>query len=213
MKPCLKSHLKILFLLMAVCHFTASCTKKLLPGVSESKAGINDSLNLTCMPDGSETMTSDKYSGIERQSIQKLQNLKDSSIPMTAGSNPVADRIIATAMGYLGVPHCMGGTTTRCLDCSGMVMIVFEDFGINLPHNAQEQSKHGRIIKEKKDLEKGDIVFFKGSYKTNKYITHSGIYIGDNRFIHTSVGKGVTVTSLDDSWWRGKYVFATRVLD
>lgn len=123
-----------------------------------------------------------------------------------------ASRIIETARNYIGIPHCMGGFTTRCMDCSGMVMIVFAEHGITLPHNAQEQSKYGELIQRKEDLREGDLVFFKESYKTTRYITHSGIYVGDGRFIHASVSEGVTITSLDDKWWKDKYVFGTRIL-
>jgi cell wall-associated NlpC family hydrolase len=91
-------------------------------------------------------------------------------------------------------------------------MIVFEEFGISLPHNAQGQSKYGTLIKSRDNLRKGDIVFFHGSYKTSNYITHSGIYAGDNKFIHTSSGKGVTITSMDDSWWKGKFAFGSRII-
>jgi cell wall-associated NlpC family hydrolase len=122
------------------------------------------------------------------------------------------EKILKTAKEYLGVPYCFGGVTVRCLDCSGFVRIVFDEYGIDLPHSAQEQSKTGTIIKEKKDLETGDLLFFHGSYKTSNYITHSAIYAGNNKFIHASTGKGVTITSLDDPWWKGKFSFGTRIL-
>jgi cell wall-associated NlpC family hydrolase len=57
-----------------------------------------------------------------------------------------ADKIIETAEKYLGVPHCMGGTTMKCLDCSGLLVTVFARLGINLPHNSEEQARYGKII-------------------------------------------------------------------
>jgi cell wall-associated NlpC family hydrolase len=62
-------------------------------------------------------------------------------------------------------------------------------------------------------LKKGDLVFFIRSYETHHFITHSGIYLGDNKFIHTSSKKGVTITSLSDTWWKERYIFGTRVLE
>jgi cell wall-associated NlpC family hydrolase len=62
-------------------------------------------------------------------------------------------------------------------------------------------------------LIKGDLVFFIRSYETHDFITHSGIYIGNNKFIHTSSKSGVTITSLNDPWWKGKFIFGTRVLE
>jgi len=80
-----------------------------------------------------------------------------------------------------------------------------------LPHNSEEQARYGKIITVKDELKKGDLVFFIRSYKTQRFITHSGIYLGNNEFIHTSSTNGVTITSLDDSWWKEKFIFGTRV--
>ncbi|TFG42235.1 MAG: NlpC/P60 family protein, partial [Bacteroidia bacterium] len=125
--------------------------------------------------------------------------------------NATPDKIIKTARQYLGVPHCMGGTTKKCMDCSGLLVTVFASYGIKLPHNSEDQARYGIIIARMENLQKGDMVFFVRSYRTSKFITHSGIYIGDNKFIHTSTSDGVTITSLNDPWWNEKYLFATRV--
>ncbi len=127
--------------------------------------------------------------------------------------NTSADEIIKTAQKYLGVPHCMGGTTMKCMDCSGLLVAAFAKNGINLPHNSEEQARYGKIIPGMDKLKKGDLVFFIRSYKTHKFITHSGIYIGNNQFIHTSSKNGVTITSLDDPWWNEKFIFGTRVFE
>jgi murein DD-endopeptidase / murein LD-carboxypeptidase len=124
-----------------------------------------------------------------------------------------ADDIIFTAKKYLGVPHCMGGTTMKCIDCSGLVLIVFAKHGINLPHSSEEQAKYGKIISGTNKLIKGDLVFFVRSYRTSDLITHTGIYLGDDKFIHTSTKKGVTITSLSDPWWKEKFIFGTRLLE
>ncbi len=125
--------------------------------------------------------------------------------------NATPDEIITTARQYLGVPHCMGGTNKKCIDCSGLLVAVFAKYGIYLPHNSQEQARFGKKIVRTDQLRRGDLVFFIRSYKTSNYITHDGIYLGDNKFIHTSASKGVTITSMDDPYWRDKFVFGTRV--
>lgn len=195
----------IIILLIAICHVFTFCARQTQPQVTRHSVATNKSINSNSRAANSGS--------IERYSKGKLQEYKNSDNKAKAGKeNSLADKVIATAMEYLGTPHCMGGTTTRCIDCSGLVMVVFEEHGISLPHNSQEQSKFGTMIKDRKDLREGDLVFFTGTYKTKNYITHSGIYTGDNKFIHTSTGKGVTITSLDDSWWKGKYVFGTRII-
>jgi murein DD-endopeptidase / murein LD-carboxypeptidase len=124
-----------------------------------------------------------------------------------------ADIILDTARKYFGVPYCFGGTTARCLDCSGLLVRVFAEHGIDLPHSSQAQSGHGAIIKDKANLIKGDLVFFSGTYNTKNRITHSGIYAGENKFIHSSTSKGVTLTSLDDPYWKNKFAFGSRLLE
>jgi cell wall-associated NlpC family hydrolase len=120
-------------------------------------------------------------------------------------------QIIRTAEKYIGTPHCMGGTTKKCLDCSGLTYISFAKHKIEIPRNSQEQARYGRIISNPADLKKGDLVFFTKSYNSSAYITHVGIYLGNNKFIHASTSKGVTETSIDDPWWSQRFVFGTRV--
>jgi len=123
-----------------------------------------------------------------------------------------ADEIIETAEKYLGVPHCMGGTTMKCMDCSGLLVVVFARLGINLPHNSEEQARYGKILTRIDELKKGDLVFFIKSYETSHFITHSGIYTGNKKFIHASSKNGVVITSINDPWWNQKFIFGTRVL-
>ena len=128
-------------------------------------------------------------------------------------NNTSATEIIRTAQQYLGVPHCMGGKTVKCMDCSGLLVNVFGQHGIHLPHNSEEQARYGKILAGIDELIEGDLVFFIRSYRTHRLITHSGIYIGDNKFIHASSRQGVTITSLNDTWWNNKFLFGTRIFE
>lgn len=119
--------------------------------------------------------------------------------------------IITTAYEYLGTRHCMGGRTKRCIDCSGLLVAVFGEHGISLPHSSEEQARFGRILSAEERLREGDLVFFVRSYRTSRFITHSGIYVGNNRFIHTSSSSGVVITPMDNSFWNQRFVFATRI--
>jgi cell wall-associated NlpC family hydrolase len=155
------------------------------------------------------------FKNIESQAEKKkLKDFMDAGTEKVINTrNTSPDEIIKTARQYLGVPHCMGGTTMKCIDCSGLLLAVFARHGIHLPHNSEEQARYGKIINGKDELKKGDLVFFIRSYKTRHFITHSGIYIGNNKFIHTSSKDGVTITSLDDPWWNEKFIFGTRILN
>lgn len=120
-------------------------------------------------------------------------------------------QIIRTAERYLGTPHCMGGTTKKCLDCSGLTYLSFAANKIEIPRRSQDQARYGRIILDKTDLKRGDLVFFTKSYNSPDYITHVGIYLGNNSFIHASTSKGVVTTPIQDPWWSARFVFGTRV--
>ena len=149
-----------------------------------------------------------------RAESRKLTGFMDKGIEKKINTgNTKADEIIDTAHQYLGVPHCMGGKTSKCMDCSGLLVTVFDKYGIKLPHNSEEQARYGKILAGMNELRKGDLVFFIRSYRTHRFITHSGIYIGDNKFIHTSSRNGVTITSLHDPWWSEKFIFGTRIFD
>jgi len=177
-------------LLLAACQLMiSSCSKRVWPGATS--ASIESPADRKQLNEFMDT-------GVEK--------------PLDTG-RVTPDEIISTARRYLGVPHCMGGKTMKCIDCSGLLAVVFASHAIQLPHNSEEQARYGKIISERKNLKKGDLVFFVRTYNTGRLITHSGIYLGDNKFIHTSTSLGVTITSLDDPWWKEKYLFATRIFN
>lgn len=212
MKPIPDFKIKFLVLAALVCQlFNTNCSRKLHP---ESSAKPVEQRPNVIANNGEKKNADSPVTKLDTTIIRQNRK-KDFLNPygvVTDTLKNFADEIIEAARKFLGVPHCMGGTTMKCIDCSGLVLIAFGSKGIILPHSAQDQSGYGTMIKDKDSLIKGDLVFFKGSYKTNKFITHSGIYTGDNSFIHTSSGSGVTITSLDDSWWRKKFVFGKRIL-
>ena len=88
------------------------------------------------------------------------------------------NEVIRTAEKFMGTPHCMGGTTPRCMDCSGLTYTSFSAHNISLPRRSQDQARYGRIVFSQSDLRRGDLVFFTRSYNTSDYITHVGIYLG-----------------------------------
>ncbi|WP_461200846.1 C40 family peptidase [Anoxybacillus sp. TBDG-1] len=128
--------------------------------------------------------------------------------PSFAYANESYERLVPLAKKYVGVPYQFGGSSEKGFDCSGFTRHVMSGLGVTLARTTAEQYKQGSAVK-KEDLRVGDLVFFE-TYK--KGPSHAGIYIGDNQFIHASSSKGIIVTSLDDSYYKKRYIGARRVL-
>lgn len=116
-------------------------------------------------------------------------------------------RLQSTAIDYLGTKYRYGGTQVGALDCSAFVRTVFRDVNISLPRTSREQFRLGAAI-QRDNLKTGDLVFF----ARRRTISHVGIYIGDGMFIHAAGGgKGVTISMLDEAYYRRYYVGAKRI--
>lgn len=129
-------------------------------------------------------------------------------VEVSRGSS-TARSIITTSLRFLGVPYRYGGTSVRGFDCSGFVGHVFGLLNIKLPRSSREQALLGAHV-DRDSLIPADLVFFKtgGSSRIN----HVGIYLGDNKFIHASSSKGITITSLSDKYYQKAYCGARRIL-
>ena len=130
--------------------------------------------------------------------------------PGAAGASSKADDIIQSAKNLIGTPYRYGGTTTAGFDCSGYLGYVFSENGIELPRTTGGQFQAGKPV-SRSNLKKGDLVFFNTS---GRGVSHSGIYIGGNQFIHASTSRGVIITDLNDPhYWGSRYIGARRVIE
>jgi cell wall-associated NlpC family hydrolase len=141
----------------------------------------------------------------------KSDHAKNGQIRSFAGgvlarTSKIAQQLTKSALRFLGVPYVFGGTSTSGFDCSGYVQHVFAMLGVSLPRTADAQYDAGRRIKG--GMRPGDLVFFQ-TYEPGP--SHVGIYIGNNKFVHAS-SHGVMISSLDDSYWRARYIGAKRLL-
>lgn len=101
-----------------------------------------------------------------------------------------------------------GGATKNGVDCSALTGLLFcTVYGIVLPRTAKEQYKRSQKI-SRTEMKEGDLVFF----NTRGGISHVGVYLANNYFVHSSVGNGVTISSLDEDYYSKKYVGAGRIV-
>ena len=118
--------------------------------------------------------------------------------------------IITEAYKHLGKPYKYGATGPNSFDCSGFVYAVHRDLGIIVPRTSRDQSQVQGKKLSKNELRVGDLVFFDTSLKG--HVNHSGIYLGNGKFIHASSGKAFSVTISDiNAWYKDKFKWGKRI--
>lgn len=111
---------------------------------------------------------------------------------------------------WYGVRYRSGGNTKTGIDCSGFTVAVYAAvYGIALPRVSRDQYRISRKISTT-ELQEGDLVFF----NTNgSGVSHVGVYLGNNKFIHASVSRGVMVSGLFEPYYIKRYIGAGRIDD
>src|SRR3990167_8576738 len=125
----------------------------------------------------------------------------------------LADSILERGMSLIGTRYRFGGTSEAGFDCSGFIGYLFrEEAGMNLPRSTREMINVDAPLVARSALKPGDLLFFSTSGRGR--VSHAGIYLGDNQFIHSSSRRsgGVRVDSLGDSYWSKTFIEAKRAL-
>jgi hypothetical protein len=110
------------------------------------------------------------------------------------------ENIISSAFTFMGLPYLWGGSSSKGVDCSGLVQSVFFRNGLILQRDASLQAQHGVVVDVIDDyinLKKGDLLFFGTKENNNSHVTHVGIYVGDKEYINSS--GMVKINSLDST--------------
>lgn len=108
---------------------------------------------------------------------------------------------------WQGVRYQRGGLSQYGIDCSGFVHLTFKSkLGLHLPRTTWMQASVGKEV-SKDDLRAGDLVFF----RTGATSSHVGIYVEKNKFLHASQKKGVTISRLDNVYWKSSYWKSIRI--
>ncbi len=134
-----------------------------------------------------------KYAVLTDALVEKLNN-----IPLLE----VIDR-------WWGTKYCLGGKTDNCIDCSAFTQIIMRDvYRIMVPRTSQEQFNTAEKI-ELEDLREGDLVFFNTG---GKEVSHVGVYLLNNKFVHAATSGGVMISDLNDKYWQPRFRGAGRVI-
>lgn len=119
-------------------------------------------------------------------------------------------KMMDVILSYLGTPYVYGGDSKSGIDCSAFTGAVYdESVNMKLPRTTADQLKFGEPV-SRDELKFGDLMFFN---TTGANPSHVGIYIGDDLFAHASEAFGVTISSIESSYYKKRYTEARRILE
>lgn len=112
------------------------------------------------------------------------------------------DALIAEGKKYIGVPYVYGGSTPNGFDCSGFLHYIYGKFGMTIPRTVETMWNASTSVSSPK---KGDFVFFA---TTTSGPSNVGLYLGDGTFLHVGSSTGVTISSMDNTYWKARFLGA-----
>lgn len=176
------------------------------PQPNKATASTNKSAGNPSVKKGTENTKSEKK--------HKITDVED--IDFVADNDNTSyfiKQLINTAMQYSGVRYRGGGTTTAGMDCSGLVTTVFKTYDVSLPRSSNDMSKVGEKL-NRNEIKKGDLVFFRTNGRS--VINHVGLVteVKDDEiiFIHSSVQRGVIISSTKEPYYQRTFAQANRIL-
>jgi len=129
---------------------------------------------------------------------------------LSSDNGTAKEKVLMEIIKYLNTPYKYGGNSKDGIDCSAFTQTIYKNtLSFNLERSARLQYKQGAVISDIEDLKFGDLVFFNTRQRVRP--GHVGIYIGDNLFAHASSKKGVTISSLDHSYYIKRYMGGRRM--
>jgi len=153
----------------------------------------------------------ENYKVILPENIVGYINKEDAFFIPKNENIPLRDRwaFIDSAYLFMGTKYLWGGCSADGIDCSGLTYIAAKLNGLKIPRDSHPQSEMGVYV-NLKDAEPGDQLFFGADIKKTK-VTHTGIYIGNGYFIHSSVN-GVVINNIYTSeHFMSRFMFAKRL--
>jgi len=161
----------------------------------------------------SKTKQSNDFMKKQDQLISRLDNLEKKRDSLTQSAIDYnKENMLKNAKKHLGEDYVWGGTIPGGFDCSGYMQYIYKKEGVSIPRTAYQQSKVGKEV-SRFELKKGDLLFFLTDKSRNIPVTHVGMYLGDDKFIHAaSKRKGIIISSFSKSRYSRLFVKATRII-
>jgi len=153
--------------------------------------------------------TRDEYPALRNSEIEKTSSLqvKYSLLLNTEVENVQNLKMFEFIDEWYGTRYHLGGTTKKGIDCSAFTQLLFSSvYGISLARTARDQYRNSSRI-SRTHLQQGDLLFF----NTRGGVSHVGVYLQNNKFVHASTSGGVTISDLYDPYWLRRFVGVGRL--
>ncbi len=161
-----------------------------------------------------------KNIGLDKATITRMVEediaARENSKAISAATEELLNDLLSEARSHLGKRYSRGSKGPSAFDCSGFSSYVYRQFGYSLSPSSRDQYNQGDKV-DRKELRKGDLVFFKGR-STKGGVGHVGIVVdadekGNFTFIHAATSKGITVSSCNEPYYASRFVGGKRVIN
>ncbi|PSS49451.1 C40 family peptidase [Pseudomonas sp. BBP2017] len=165
-------------------------------------------------PLSAQVSSKSSASSVFEEELTSEEELRDFASSKPYQLPALADNILERGMALIGTRYRFGGTSENTgFDCSGFIGYLFrEEAGLNLPRSTREMINVKAPLVARNNLKPGDLLFF--STNGRGRVSHAGIYLGDDQFIHSSSRRsgGVRIDKLGDRYWSKTFIEAKRAL-
>lgn len=149
--------------------------------------------NLVQAPDFFSNMLQNKYAGMIQALPEDISNIN----------------LYSFIDQWYGTRYLWGGTTKDGVDCSALVQNMYREvFKKDIVRTSIMQYGMSMVLPQKDSLREGDLVFFK---TRGNFISHVGVYLKNDYFVHSSSSRGVAISNLDENYWSKVYAAAGRI--
>lgn len=167
-----------------------------------------------------QQLASARHIGLDKSAITRMVEediaARENSKDISAETEELLNDLLSEARSHMGKRYSRGSKGPKAFDCSGFSSYVYRQFGYSLSPSSRAQFDQGEKV-DRKELRKGDLVFFKGrSIKGG--VGHVGIVVdadekGNFTFIHAATSKGITVSNCNEPYYASRFVGGKRVIN
>ncbi|MDE7346990.1 MAG: C40 family peptidase [Muribaculaceae bacterium] len=161
-----------------------------------------------------------KNIGLDKSTITRMVEediaARENAKAISAETEELLNDLLSEARSHMGKRYARGSKGPSAFDCSGFSSYVYRQFGYKLSPSSRDQYNQGEKV-DRKELRKGDLVFFKGR-STKGGVGHVGIVVdadekGNFTFIHAATSKGITISNCNEPYYAARFMGGKRVIE